>query len=41
MPADAITIKVGSISDHARFSLAQLKTVEFLNSLISDSKLNA
>ncbi|MDP3434409.1 MAG: trehalose-phosphatase, partial [Bacteroidota bacterium] len=36
MPADAITIKVGSISEHARYSLMQLKTVEFLNSLISE-----
>lgn len=39
MPPEAITIKVGSISEHARFSLAQLETVEFLNSLISDGKL--
>jgi hypothetical protein len=36
MPADAITIKVGSISEHARFSLMQLNTVKFLNSLISE-----
>ena len=36
MPEDAITIKVGSISDHARFSLPQSDTVKFLNSLISE-----
>ncbi len=36
MPEDAITIKVGSISDHARFSLPQVDTVNFLNSLMSD-----
>lgn len=35
MPEDAITIKVGSISDHARFSLLQLNTVKFINSLIT------
>ena len=35
MPDDAITIKVGSISDHARFSLLQLNTVKFINSLIT------
>jgi trehalose 6-phosphate synthase/phosphatase len=35
MPEDAITIKVGSISDHARFSLLQLNTVNFINSLIT------
>ncbi|MDD2303315.1 MAG: bifunctional alpha,alpha-trehalose-phosphate synthase (UDP-forming)/trehalose-phosphatase [Prolixibacteraceae bacterium] len=34
LPSEAITIKVGSISDHARFSLAQVDTVKFLNSLI-------
>lgn len=36
MPPEAITIKVGSISDHARFSLPQLDTVKFLNSLMTD-----
>lgn len=36
MPQEAITIKVGSISDHARFSLMQLDTVKFLNSLMAD-----
>jgi len=36
MPEDAITIKVGSISDRARFSLPQSDTVKFLNSLVSD-----
>jgi trehalose 6-phosphate synthase/phosphatase len=35
MPPEAITIKVGSISDHARFSLPQLDTVKFLTNLIS------
>jgi len=35
MPPEAITIKVGSISNHARFSLPQLETVKFLNNLIS------
>jgi len=39
MPAEAITIKVGSISDHARFSLPQLDTVKFLNSLMTEGKL--
>jgi trehalose 6-phosphate synthase/phosphatase len=34
MPANAITIKVGSISDNARFSLLQLNTVKFLKCLI-------
>lgn len=38
MPAEAITIKVGSISDHARFSLPQLDTVKFLNRLLLEGK---
>ena len=33
LPPEAITIKVGSISDHARFSLPQFDTVKFLASL--------
>jgi trehalose 6-phosphate synthase/phosphatase len=36
MPDNAITIKVGSISDYARFSLMQLDTVKFLNSLMAN-----
>lgn len=36
MPKEAITIKVGSISDHARFSLPQLDVVKFLNSLVPE-----
>ena len=36
MPPGAITIKVGSISDHARFSLPQLDTVKFLSDLMSE-----
>lgn len=36
MPNEAITIKVGSISDHARFSLMQENTVKFLSSLMSE-----
>jgi trehalose 6-phosphate synthase/phosphatase len=36
MPPEAITIKVGSISDHARFSLPQLDTVKFLTNLMSE-----
>jgi trehalose 6-phosphate synthase/phosphatase len=38
MPPEAITIKVGSISDHARFSLPQLDTVKFLTNLMSGKK---
>lgn len=34
LPPEAITVKVGSISDHARFSLAQSGTVAFLKSLM-------
>ena len=37
MPPEAITIKVGSISDHARFSLPQLDTVKFLSDLMSEN----
>ena len=36
LPDDAITIKVGSISDLARFSLPQQDTNKFLNSLMDD-----
>jgi len=36
MPPEALTIKVGSISDYARYSLSQLDVVKFLNSLIKD-----
>jgi trehalose 6-phosphate synthase/phosphatase len=36
LPPEAITIKVGSISDHARFSLPQHDTINLLNSLISE-----
>jgi trehalose 6-phosphate synthase/phosphatase len=36
MPEDAITIKVDSISNQARFSLPQSETVRFLNSLMTD-----
>lgn len=36
MPTEAITIKVGSISDYARFSLPQKATVKFLSSLMTD-----
>ena len=36
MPPEAITIKVGSISDHARYSLPQLDTVKFLSDLMSE-----
>jgi trehalose 6-phosphate synthase/phosphatase len=35
MPHDAITIKVGSISDHARYSLAQSEVIKFLNSIVA------
>jgi trehalose 6-phosphate synthase/phosphatase len=38
MPPEAITIKVGSISDHARFSLPQLDTVKFLTNLMSEKQ---
>lgn len=37
MPEDAITIKVGSISNHARYSLMQFDTVKFLSSLMTGS----
>lgn len=36
LPPEAITVKVGSISDHARFSLAQNDTVGFLKKLMSE-----
>ena len=36
LPAEAITIKVGSISNQARFSMPQHDTNNFLNSLMSD-----
>ncbi len=36
LSAEAITIKVGSISDHARYSLLQRDTVPFLQSLMTD-----
>jgi trehalose 6-phosphate synthase/phosphatase len=35
LPAEAVTIKVGSISDYARFSMPQHDTSNFLNSLMS------
>lgn len=35
MPPEAITIKVGSISDHARYSLPQSEVIKFLNSLVA------
>jgi trehalose 6-phosphate synthase/phosphatase len=35
LPSDAITIKVASISDHARYSLSQRGAIRFLNGLIS------
>jgi len=35
---EAITIKVGSISDYARFSLPQLDTVKFLTNLMSEKQ---
>jgi trehalose 6-phosphate synthase/phosphatase len=38
MPPEAITIKVGSISDHARFSLPQLDTVKFLSDLMFEKQ---
>jgi len=38
MPPEAITLKVGSISDHARFSLPQIDTVKFLSNLISEKQ---
>jgi len=34
---EAVTIKVGSISDYARFSLAQSLTIGFLNDLVVDT----
>ncbi|HCE58864.1 MAG TPA: bifunctional alpha,alpha-trehalose-phosphate synthase (UDP-forming)/trehalose-phosphatase [Prolixibacteraceae bacterium] len=34
LPAEAVTIKVGSISDYARFSMPQHDTINFLNSLM-------
>jgi trehalose 6-phosphate synthase/phosphatase len=34
LPAEAITIKVSSISDHARYSLSQRGAIRFLNALI-------
>ena len=36
LPPEAVTIKVGSISDNARFSLLQYDTSKFLNSLMKD-----
>ena len=36
LPDEAVTIKVGSISDNARFSMPQHDTVNFLNSLMSN-----
>jgi len=38
LSAEAITIKVGSISDRARFSLPQKETNNFLNSLMPEIK---
>lgn len=38
LPEEAVTIKVGSISDRARFSLPQQDTNKFLNNLMSDVK---
>jgi trehalose 6-phosphate synthase/phosphatase len=35
LPGEAVTIKVGSISNHARFSMPQHDTNNFLNSLMS------
>lgn len=40
LPAGAVTIKVGSITDRARFSMPQHDTHNFLNSFISDDKSN-
>ena len=37
LPEDAITIKMGSISSIARYSLMQHETNKFLNSLIADT----
>ncbi len=34
LPEEAVTIKIGSISGHARYSLAQAATIDFLNSLM-------
>jgi trehalose 6-phosphate synthase/phosphatase len=36
LPPEAFTIKVGSISDHARYSLAQSDTVSFLQNLLNE-----
>lgn len=36
LPSDAMTIKVGAVSDYARFSLAQHDTVNFLQKLMDD-----
>lgn len=41
LPENAITIKVGSISDHARYSLPQNDTYNFLNSLMSGFEFKA
>ena len=41
LPDDAVTIKVGSISEYARFSLLQYDTLNLLNSLMSDIKFKA
>lgn len=41
LPDDAVTIKVGSISEYARFSLLQYDTFNFLNSLMPDFKFKA
>lgn len=38
LPEDAITIKVGSVSNIARYNLPQHDTNKFLNHLIADSK---
>lgn len=37
LPPEAITIKIGSISDNARFSLPQADSVKFLTRLISEN----
>jgi len=41
LPEEAITIKVGSISDLARYSLPQQDTNKFLNSLMDNMKLKS
>lgn len=40
LPPESITIKVGSISDQARFSLSQTDTVKFLSGIMSEKNKN-